>query len=121
MLLIQHCALKNRFEDKWPLGWAARRGPVPPAPLRPGRPSKDVASGRLWPGPEGGESAEQAAQGQPVQIRRLNPQPPLQADGKPGNWLKGTRPNKACLPTSILGFPSSMARGDARHRSEPSG
>lgn len=25
MLLIQHCALKNRFEDKWPLGWAARR------------------------------------------------------------------------------------------------
>lgn len=32
MLLIQHCALKNRFEDKWPLGWAARRGPVPTPP-----------------------------------------------------------------------------------------
>lgn len=61
MLLIQHCALKNHFENKWPLGWAAGRGPGPPLP---GWPSEDAASGRPRPGPVGGEPAERAAQGQ---------------------------------------------------------
>lgn len=69
MLLIQHCALKNHFGDKRPPGWAVGRGPGPPPACWS---SKEAASDRLWPGPEGGKSAEQATQGQPFQIRSPN-------------------------------------------------
>lgn len=61
MLLVQHWALRNHFEDERPLGWAAGRGP---GPALPGWPSEDAASGRPRPGPVGGGPAEWAAQGQ---------------------------------------------------------
>lgn len=101
MLLIQHCALKNRFGDKRPLGWAARRGPG-----SPGRLASPLAD------------CGQAPWVECLRSRQHGPACPNQKPEcwdttagrrQPGNRLVGTHPSDTCPTSSILGFPLSMA------------